>query len=143
MSVIVYSVAELSSVASSFYQEFREFIDSYQERQTAKQEALHEHEKRDDLSIRLDNYRWIWERVSIANQAESLQTYSKYGHSESITHNRINVLSNAMPMPKAELYKQLKLIRYNSSTYLAPEIASKLDGYISMIADRLIRENKV
>jgi len=140
MSVIIYSTAELSSIASSIYQEFSEYIDTYQERQVAKQEALHEHEKRDDLEIRLDNYRWFWERISIANQAEALQTYSKYGQSESITHNRINVLSDSMPMPKSEIYKQLRLIRYNSSTFLAQEIAEKLDGFIDMVGDRVIRE---
>jgi len=142
MSVIVFSTVELSKIASSFYQNFGDYIDSYQDRQVAKQEAAHEHEKRDDLSIRLDNYRWFWENISLSNQLESLKTYSKYGKSDEITHNKIEVLSDGMPMPKKELYKQLRSVRYNSSEFLSQEISQKLDGYIDMVGNQLIREEK-
>lgn len=140
MSVSVFSVQELSNIASSLYQNFGDFFDSYQDRQVAKAESTHEFEKRDELSIRLDNYRWVWEKISLANQLESVKTYTKYGESDSITHNQIDVLRQGMPMANKELYTQLRLVRYNSSEFLSREIASKLDGYIEMVADRVIQE---
>jgi len=142
MSVIVFSTVEISKIASSFYQNFGDYIDSYQDRQVAKQESLHEFEKRADLTIRIDNYRYVWEKISLANQMESLKTYSKYGESEEITHNLIDVLVQGMPMTNAELYKQLRSIRYNCSEFLNQDTSQKLDGYIAMVGDRVIREAK-
>jgi len=140
MSVSVFGTSELSKIASSLYQNFGDFFDNYQDRQIAKAESLHEYEKRDELSIRLDNFRWIWEKISLANQMESVKTYSKYGESDSITHNQIDVLSSGMPMSNTELHTQLGLVRYNSSEFLNQEISEKLDGWIAMVADRIIQE---
>jgi len=140
MSVSIFSTIELSNIASSLYQNFGEFIDSYQDRQVAKAKSLHEYEKRDELSIRLDNFRWVWEKISLANQMESVKTYSKYGESDSITHNQIDVLRQGMAMPNKELHTQLELVRYNSSEFLNQEISQKLDGWIAMVAERIIQE---
>lgn len=140
MSVSVFSEQELSKIASSLYQQFGDFFDSYQDRQVAKAESLHEYEKRDELSIRLDNFRWIWEKISLANQMESIKTYTKYGESDSVTHNQIDVLVQGMPMALKELHTQLGLVRYNSSVFLNQEISQKLDGYIEMVAQRIIQE---
>ena len=140
MSTICFSALEISEIASSFYQEFGEFIDTYQDRQVAKQEALHEYEKRDDLSIRLDEYRFFWERVSLSNQLEYLKNYTKYGESSQVEYNQIDVLRQGMPMTKGELYHKLKSIRYNSSEFLEPRITQRLDRMIDLISDQLIRE---
>lgn len=140
MSVSVFSTTELSHIASSLYQNFGDFFDNYQDRQVAKAEALHEFEKRDELSIRLDNFRWFWEKISLANQLESLKTYTKYGESDTISHNQIDVLVQGMPMTNTELHTQLGLVRYNSSEFLSQEVSQKLDGYIEMVAQRIIQE---
>ncbi len=140
MSVSVFSSTELSNIASSLYQNFGDFIDSYQDRQVAKAESLHEHEKRPELEIRLDNFRWIWEKISLANQMESVKTYTKYGESDSITHNQIDVLVQGMAMTNTELHTQLGLVRYNSSEFLNHTISEKLDYWIAMVAQRIIQE---
>jgi len=140
MSVSVFSTAELSKIASSLYQNFGDYIDSYKDRQVAKAESLHEYEKRDELSIRLDSFRWVWEKISLANQLESVKTYTKYGDSDTITHNQIDVLVQGMPMTNKELHTQLGLVRYNSSEFLSHEISQKLDGYIEMVSQRIIQE---
>lgn len=140
MSVSVFSVTELSEIASSLYQNFGDFFDNYQDRQIAKAESQHEYEKRDELSIRLDSFRWIWESISLANQMESLNTYTKYGESDSITYNQVDVLRQGMAISNKELHTQLILVRYNSSKFLNQEISQKLDGWIHMVADRVIQE---
>lgn len=138
-----FSSLELSEIASVFYLEFSNYIDSYQDRQVAKAESLHEYEKRDDLSIRLNNYRWFWEDVHLANKLESLKRYTKYGESQNITHDEISVSLTPLDvkMPLKELYTKLRLVRYNSSEFLTHEHHQKLENYISMVANRLIREN--
>jgi len=140
MSVSVFSTIELSDIASSLYQNFGDFFDTYQDRQVAKAEALHEYEKRPELEIRLDNFRWIWEKISLANQMESVKTYTKYGQSDEITHNQIDVLRQGMAMPNTELVKKLHLVRYNSSEFLSKGVSEKLDHWIEMVADRVIQE---
>jgi|APSaa5957512535_1039671.scaffolds.fasta_scaffold09246_11 hypothetical protein len=140
MSVIIFSSSEISKVASSLLKEFGDFVHTYEEKQVAKQESRHEHEKRDDLAILLDNYRWFWERISIANQAEHLKEYAKYGESENITHDQISVHDTDANLKSPELYKKLISIRYNSSSFLAPKISEKLDCFIGMVADRVIKE---
>ena len=140
MSVSVFSTIELSNIASSLYQNFGDFIDTYQDRQVAKAESLHEYEKRDELSIRLDSFRWVWEKISLANQMESVKTYTKYGETDEITHNQIDVLRQGMAMPNTELYTQLNLVQYNSSEFLNKDISEKLDNWIAMVAQRIIQE---
>lgn len=140
MSVIIFSSSEISEIASSLLREFGDFIHSYQERQVAKQESLHEHETRDDLSILLDKYRWFWESISIANQAEGLQRYTKYGESKNISYNEISVTDTNAKLKALELYKKLINVRYNSSSFLTSEISQKLDGFIDMVTDRVISE---
>lgn len=141
MSVSVFSVTELSHIASSLYQNFGDFFDNYQDRQVAKAESQHEHEKRHELEIRLDNFRWIWENISLSNQMESINTYTKYGESDSITHNKIDVLHQGTAIPNKELHTQLTLVRYNSSKFLNQDVSQKLDGWIEMVADRVISES--
>jgi len=137
-----FSPDELSQIATSIYREYSDYIDHYEDRQVAKQEAEHEHEKRSDLEIRLDNFRWFFENISLANQLETLATYTKYDQDETITHYHIDVLASCKTLSKKEIYNKLKSIRYNSSRFLNPKITDKLDYLISLVSDDLIRSQK-
>lgn len=139
MSVITFSTNELSQLASNIYREYSEFFDTYQDRQIAKSEALNQYEDRDELEIRLDNFRWFFERIALANKLESLQNYSKYGTGSTITHEQIDVLAKITPMTKTEIYKKLRSIRYNASTFLNPRDTERLDNLIDIVGSDLIK----
>ena len=147
MSVIVFSNQELSQVASSIYRKYGDFFDTYQERAVAKQEAQREIElkienPRNDLDIRLDNFRWIWEKIALANKLEGLKRYTKYGESKSISYDEIDVLSGP-EMNNFELYHKLESIRYNSSEFLDARTEEKLIGWINMVSSDLVRKIEV
>lgn len=143
MSVSIFSTSELSQIAKKVYQELGEFTFSYQERQVAKQESLNEHETRDDLDILLEEYRWFWESISLANQLEALQTYSKYGESEPITHNKIEVIGDVSFITLRELHVKLGLLQYNSSKFLNHEISEKLADFKEQIGQRLLQSMEI
>ena len=142
MSNFNFSPDELSQIATSIYREYSDFIDHYEDRQVAKQEANSQYENRSDLEIRLDNFRFFFENISLGNQLETLATYTKYDQTDTITHYHIDVLASCVPLSKKEIYKKLNSIRYNSGRFLNPKITDKLDYLIAMIADDLIRIQK-
>lgn len=142
MSNFDFSPDELSQIATSIYREYSEFIDHYEDRQVASQEARHEFEKRSELDIRLDNFRWFFENISLANQLETLATYTKYDQTDTITHYQIDVLASCVTLSKKEIYHKLRSIRYNSSRFLNPKVTDKLDYFIALVADDLIRLQK-
>jgi len=139
LSTIKYTEGTISSLASSFYRDFHDYIDSYEDQQVAKQEALHKHESRDDLEIRLDNYRWFWERLIIANQCEYLQTYGKYEIGQNVIMYKINVLKQGDHFPKKKQLDLLQSLRYNSDTFLQKIDSEKLDGYIEIVSNDILR----
>lgn len=147
MSVIVFSSHELSQIASSIYKKYGDFFDTYQERATAKQEALREIElgnqnPRSELDVRLDNFRWIWEKIALANKLEGLKRYTKYGENKNISYDQIDVLSGP-ELSSYELYQKLESIRYNSSEFLDSKTEEKLIGWSNMVSSDLIRKMEV
>ena len=114
LSVSIYSGQELSQIAQNLYKEFADFIDTYEDRAVADYEARHEaklfsdepNKRRDQLDIRLDNYRWFFERLSLANQLESVYNYTKYADTAQIERTEIKVIGSPEPMTKTELYNK-------------------------------------
>ena len=144
MSVSVKSKAEISNIASNLYREFSEFIFSYQERQVAKQEAVHElaivkKGYRDELEILIDNYRWFFERIALANKLQSVKRYTKYGESHEVRHEQIDVLAQTERLSLRELKIGLELLHYNSDIFLNQEDEQRLLRYIKYVADRIIQ----
>lgn len=145
MSVIVFSTPELNQIASSIYRKYGDFFDSYQDRAMAKQTALREIEleignPRSELDVRLDSFRWVWEKIALANKLEGLKRYTKYGQNQTISHDEINVLAAGPELSQYELYQKLNSVKYNSSEFLDAATIEKLDMWISMISADLIRK---
>ena len=140
MSVIILDSSEISDIASSLSKEFGDDIHTYEETQVATQEAQHHHTRHGVNGILSENYRWFWENVSIANQVQGIQRYTKYGQSNEITRNRINVHDTTADLKLDKLHGKLVLVRYNSDGFLTPKFSRKLDWYISMVSERIIRD---
>jgi len=142
LSTIRYSEKQISQLASSIYRDYSDRIDTYEDQQVAKQEAINKHESRDDLQIRLDNYRWFWEHVLIANQAEYLITYGKYDQAQNIIMYQVDVLKQCEQLPKIKQVELLQSLRYNSSYFLNKEDSEKLDRFIEIISTDILRTVK-
>jgi len=146
MSNITYNKQDISEIASALYKELgEENFDSYEEKQIAKQEEafernLFEKEPKkasDELTIRLNKFRWFFENVSLANQLESLKTYTKYNNQSQIDYNEIEVLGNSN-LTLTKLLNKLQLLKYNSSQFLNEKDSKRLDDYIFQIQFRVI-----
>lgn len=147
MSNITYSAREISEIASALYKEFgTDFFDTYQDKMIAIAEAESERrtfkdepkKARDELSIRLDNFRWAFETIALANKLESFSTYNKYGSSGEITYDEIEIhLQTEISM--IDLLDKVKLLNYNSSKFLNKEVLSLLERFESNLSSRIIQ----
>jgi len=150
MSNITLTAHEISEIASALYKEFgSDFFDTYQDKMVALSEAEYEKrtfkdepkKARDELSIRLDNFRWAFETIALSNKLESMVTYTKYGSSSEIRYDEIDV-SLQTDLSLNELLDKVQKLNYNSSKFLNQDIQKMLDRFEHDLSSRILQKGE-
>ena len=141
MSVIPFSKAEIESIMSSLFRNYRIYLWTEQERCMFIEHARHHNQlmktcDESEDTQEMDHLRWTFERIYLANQLQFKKNYAHgYGKKFEINYECLEFVSSDLSL--VELHKKLYSLRYNSDEFINENDSDSLNRWIYSLASQI------